>query len=167
MNPPPVVGASQLTVPVLANPLDVASTVATIDFVDRVKRQRLNDPGSVTDQQFIDAVNYSNHAVASLSNAGMPPWAVAMQQTLQTAIQQTQAAIQQTQAAMQQTSQNMNARFTQLDAQIGVVQRTIDDLRVTVMDEAARSANSSANRLERSEERRVGKECRSRWSPYH
>src|SRR2546430_11547414 len=23
------------------------------------------------------------------------------------------------------------------------------------------------NRLERSEERRVGKECRSRWSPYH
>src|SRR5256885_4495171 len=26
---------------------------------------------------------------------------------------------------------------------------------------------SGANRLERSEERRVGKECRSRWSPYH
>ena len=23
------------------------------------------------------------------------------------------------------------------------------------------------NRLDRSEERRVGKECRSRWSPYH
>ena len=23
------------------------------------------------------------------------------------------------------------------------------------------------NRLRRSEERRVGKECRSRWSPYH
>ena len=23
------------------------------------------------------------------------------------------------------------------------------------------------NRMERSEERRVGKECRSRWSPYH
>ena len=23
------------------------------------------------------------------------------------------------------------------------------------------------NRLQRSEERRVGKECRSRWSPYH
>ena len=24
-----------------------------------------------------------------------------------------------------------------------------------------------ANKLDRSEERRVGKECRSRWSPYH
>ena len=26
---------------------------------------------------------------------------------------------------------------------------------------------SLENRLTRSEERRVGKECRSRWSPYH
>ena len=34
----------------------------------------------------------------------------------------------------------------------------------------ADSYNSEASRLgqaERSEERRVGKECRSRWSPYH
>mgnify|MGYP007078654109 CR=1 FL=1 len=29
------------------------------------------------------------------------------------------------------------------------------------------SPNMSTNSLERSEERRVGKECRSRWSPYH
>src|SRR3712207_6547121 len=28
-------------------------------------------------------------------------------------------------------------------------------------------ATSDLTRLERSEERRVGKECRSRWSPYH
>ena len=28
-------------------------------------------------------------------------------------------------------------------------------------------ANSGPNELLRSEERRVGKECRSRWSPYH
>ena len=27
--------------------------------------------------------------------------------------------------------------------------------------------NEIKNSLERSEERRVGKECRSRWSPYH
>ena len=31
---------------------------------------------------------------------------------------------------------------------------------------ATRSAGKEDN-LERSEERRVGKECRSRWSPYH
>ena len=30
----------------------------------------------------------------------------------------------------------------------------------------AKVSNSSAS-LQRSEERRVGKECRSRWSPYH
>ena len=27
--------------------------------------------------------------------------------------------------------------------------------------------NATYSRMERSEERRVGKECRSRWSPYH
>src|SRR3989454_8401584 len=29
------------------------------------------------------------------------------------------------------------------------------------------AATSASARVERSEERRVGKECRSRWSPYH
>ena len=29
------------------------------------------------------------------------------------------------------------------------------------------SFNSAATASDRSEERRVGKECRSRWSPYH
>ena len=31
----------------------------------------------------------------------------------------------------------------------------------------AGSANAAAEAVDRSEERRVGKECRSRWSPYH
>src|SRR5258708_10935093 len=31
----------------------------------------------------------------------------------------------------------------------------------------ARDAESSSHDMARSEERRVGKECRSRWSPYH
>ena len=36
------------------------------------------------------------------------------------------------------------------------------------MGKTDRSANPSpGNSLDRSEERRVGKECRSRWSPYH
>ena len=30
-----------------------------------------------------------------------------------------------------------------------------------------RQSWQTRNRLKRSEERRVGKECRSRWSPYH
>src|SRR3970040_2761306 len=33
--------------------------------------------------------------------------------------------------------------------------------------DAGRPSGSRSNRVTRSEERRVGKECRSRWSPYH
>ena len=37
----------------------------------------------------------------------------------------------------------------------------------TKVDEACADDVMNALRAERSEERRVGKECRSRWSPYH
>ena len=43
-------------------------------------------------------------------------------------------------------------------------QQTIDML--TDMKLSAMAAEFAAQ-LKRSEERRVGKECRSRWSPYH
>src|SRR3989441_9348246 len=39
--------------------------------------------------------------------------------------------------------------------------------KVKDLDEGIEKANSSQYGLGRSEERRVGKECRSRWSPYH
>src|SRR5256886_12670276 len=38
---------------------------------------------------------------------------------------------------------------------------------VTVKMELLEAANAVDTMLRRSEERRVGKECRSRWSPYH
>src|SRR5260370_33522455 len=41
---------------------------------------------------------------------------------------------------------------------------TEDQIRTEPLEERCRSAG---NRSPRSEERRVGKECRSRWSPYH
>jgi len=34
-------------------------------------------------------------------------------------------------------------------------------------EEEAKKAIAALNATQRSEERRVGKECRSRWSPYH
>ena len=34
-------------------------------------------------------------------------------------------------------------------------------------NEAVASHKEEVEKLDRSEERRVGKECRSRWSPYH
>src|SRR2546426_1315047 len=39
--------------------------------------------------------------------------------------------------------------------------------RATILDEHALLADLTAAEVPRSEERRVGKECRSRWSPYH
>ena len=39
--------------------------------------------------------------------------------------------------------------------------------RYVVMSDANIAINYDFNALLRSEERRVGKECRSRWSPYH
>src|SRR2546429_5874171 len=42
------------------------------------------------------------------------------------------------------------------------------EVKIAVGAEKVRNSNrSTANRSKRSEERRVGKECRSRWSPYH
>src|ERR1044071_6748448 len=57
-----------------------------------------------------------------------------------------------------ETLQELHARAKQL----------INRLEWFSIDHALREHNQEADRLaNRSEERRVGKECRSRWSPYH
>ena len=67
-----------------------------------------------------------------------------------------------------------SARDGFLRAQGAVTYLEVPLLRVDLTDErtarwcaVARSAQDGAARAVRSEERRVGKECRSRWSPYH
>ena len=45
-------------------------------------------------------------------------------------------------------------------------ERNIPQSRETAFDEITKSA-AQEGLARRSEERRVGKECRSRWSPYH
>src|SRR5256884_3523225 len=45
--------------------------------------------------------------------------------------------------------------------------RTISVLLSLALFQCVPLAHSQAGPVERSEERRVGKECRSRWSPYH
>ena len=47
---------------------------------------------------------------------------------------------------------------------VGAVNKATSGLKLN-LSELAREYTSDA--LDRSEERRVGKECRSRWSPYH
>ena len=49
------------------------------------------------------------------------------------------------------------------------VESRIDEIKKTIADPQLgwMFENCFPNTLDRSEERRVGKECRSRWSPYH
>src|SRR3989442_10190177 len=64
---------------------------------------------------------------------------------------------------------SVDERQTYRDAQEGV-ERSVAELgRVRTMQEEAQwgTRPMSEDMQERSEERRVGKECRSRWSPYH
>src|SRR2546427_2441036 len=51
-----------------------------------------------------------------------------------------------------------------LENQLALSPRTLKDSAAT---ESARSDIAMRHVNDRSEERRVGKECRSRWSPYH
>ena len=60
------------------------------------------------------------------------------------------------------------------DAPDGILVRSADLLNTTFDDNLLAIARAGAgvnniplDRCSRSEERRVGKECRSRWSPYH
>ena len=43
----------------------------------------------------------------------------------------------------------------------------VEEIVANSVDEALAGRNDSIEVTTRSEERRVGKECRSRWSPYH
>ena len=47
------------------------------------------------------------------------------------------------------------------------IKQVVDTSKMEVDPETGRLKRNNANSIMRSEERRVGKECRSRWSPYH
>ena len=47
-----------------------------------------------------------------------------------------------------------------------IYQRELEERRASIL-QALSDSGKLTEELERSEERRVGKECRSRWSPYH
>ena len=56
----------------------------------------------------------------------------------------------------------------QIRHMVSQVRGRFNDFKGTVNLDPANLAKSSVEfRVKRSEERRVGKECRSRWSPYH
>src|SRR5256885_16539822 len=72
-------------------------------------------------------------------------------------------------AALAETEKSLSAR-TELALQEEAQQRaTQESVEITRLYEARYRAGQVPLRtwLDRSEERRVGKECRSRWSPYH
>ena len=61
--------------------------------------------------------------------------------------------------------ENRRTKETKKGSQ-NMIKACIFDLDGTIAD-TVESIAHAVNRVLRSEERRVGKECRSRWSPYH
>ena len=67
-------------------------------------------------------------------------------------------------ALIEEKNEDLRLKKTELDQIIVETKKEEEDLRVS----AKNLEDGIDNRLQlRSEERRVGKECRSRWSPYH
>ena len=59
----------------------------------------------------------------------------------------------------------LEAAFTQAETRYRQIKKQQETILDKLVDEGA--ATDEGPFLTRSEERRVGKECRSRWSPYH
>ena len=59
------------------------------------------------------------------------------------------------------------AIFGNLEGQVALVTGASRGIGQAISDTLARAGATVIGTLCRSEERRVGKECRSRWSPYH
>ena len=64
-------------------------------------------------------------------------------------------------------AESANYPFCTIDPNVGVV--PVPDFRLKLLSDLYNSEKITPAVIEfvRSEERRVGKECRSRWSPYH
>ena len=58
--------------------------------------------------------------------------------------------------------EGINSRITEAEERISDLEDKIVEITTAEQNKGKRM-----KRTERSEERRVGKECRSRWSPYH
>ena len=64
------------------------------------------------------------------------------------------------------TTENMTAAESRI-RDTDMAQEMMSYTKNNILVQAAQAMLAQANQLPRSEERRVGKECRSRWSPYH
>ena len=68
---------------------------------------------------------------------------------------------------MQEVREEAEARYQRLESDLDAARRLGEDLDAMRRDAEATGGIEIALEALRSEERRVGKECRSRWSPYH
>src|SRR6266508_6622972 len=71
--------------------------------------------------------------------------------------------------ALEERTRGLEEREKVLQETLMMTQRLVEEMKENARREAAviiRESESQAERIIGSEERRVGKECRSRWSPY-
>ena len=78
---------------------------------------------------------------------------------------------QETEAKNKQVDDKKNDQaiklMTMISTQMGILNAKVDKISKSATTNPEPDAKASTETDKRSEERRVGKECRSRWSPYH
>ena len=70
---------------------------------------------------------------------------------------------------MEKTQERFNKDLEEVRSKQTMINNTINEIKNSLegINSIITEAEELITALERSEERRVGKECRSRWSPYH
>ena len=109
-------------------------------------------------QSSVDKVYYNGTYVVSAS------WIVWNGNRNYNTVKLQKLVIQQADAKTEATAATIQEKIAQLYVQILY---STEAIRVNVQSLATSSNNEERGKTTRSEERRVGKECRSRWSPYH
>ena len=116
----------------------------------QIQKQKEYEAEKAEKQKEIDSVNSQNEAIKARNKAKVD----AYNNAIKTGDQKWQAG----QSNPETVSGPMNGKYTKPENWTNLKSTTINGLKVVA---------EGTVKAERSEERRVGKECRSRWSPYH
>ena len=81
--------------------------------------------------------------------------------------EETRAAVKEEVQPIKDDINSINIRLDNMDSRLDNMESDISEIKKRTVKIEVTLENEIRPNIQRSEERRVGKECRSRWSPYH
>ena len=78
-----------------------------------------------------------------------------------------EAQIEKIQEMFNKDLEELKSKQTEMNSTVTEIKNTLEGINSRITEAEERISELEDRMVERSEERRVGKECRSRWSPYH